>query len=59
MSNQQLYKIEYEYSTGWDLIEEAAHSLTKEKCDELLSYYLSQGYNPQYLRAVRQVHNLS
>lgn len=49
-----LYKIEYEYSSGWDLIEETAQSLTREQCDQLLSHYLSQGYNPNYIKVRKQ-----
>jgi hypothetical protein len=51
----QLYRIEYEFSTGWNLIEESAHSLTKEHCDYLISYYLSQGYNPNYLKVRKEL----
>ena len=49
----QLYRIEELYSHGWDLIDEEAKQLTKEQCDQKLSVYLSAGYNPNYLRAVR------
>jgi len=49
----QLYRIEELFSSGWGLIEADAKQLTKEQCDLLLNNYLSLGYNPQYLRAVR------
>lgn len=49
----QLYRIETLYTSGWALIEEEAKQLTKEQCDQLLNYYLSQGHNPNYLRAVK------
>jgi hypothetical protein len=49
----QLYRIEELFSSGWGLIEEDAKQLTKEQCDLLLNNYLSLGYNPKYLRAVR------
>lgn len=48
----KLYRIETLYTEGWELIEEDAKQLTKEQCDQLLNYYLSQGYAPNYLRAV-------
>ena len=48
----QLYKIEELYTAGWALIDETACKLTKERCDTLLQYYIGEGYNPNYLRAV-------
>ena len=51
---EQLYRIETFYTDGWGLIEEDAQHLTKEQCDQLLNYYLSQGYNPKYLRALKE-----
>lgn len=52
--NEPLYRIEYEFTNGWNLIEESAHSLTKQECDRLLQHYLSQGYNPNFMRARRE-----
>ena len=49
----QTYRIETLYTDGWLLIEEEAKNLTKEQCDLMLNNYLSLGYNPKYLRAVR------
>lgn len=49
----QLYRIEEWFTNGWDLIDESATKLTKEQCDQKLNEYLVQGYNPNYLRAVR------
>lgn len=48
----QLYRIEELYTNGWELIDEEAVKLTKEKCNQLLSYYVSSGVNPNSLRAV-------
>ena len=48
----QMYLIQELTTTGWELIEEDARQLTKEQCDERLSYYLSAGYPPNRLRAV-------
>ena len=50
----QLYRIEEMYSHGWDLIEEDAKQLTKEQCNQRLQNYIAVGYNPNYLRAVRE-----
>ena len=49
----QTYRIETLYTDGWQLIEEEAKNLTREQCDLMLNNYLSLGYNPKYLRAVR------
>ena len=49
----QLYRIEEMFSHGWELVEEDAKQLTKEQCDQKLQIYLERGYNPNYLRAVR------
>jgi hypothetical protein len=40
------------FTSGWELIDESSSNLTKEQCDQKLQYYLSIGYNPNYLRAV-------
>jgi hypothetical protein len=49
----QLYRIEELFTDGWELIEEDAKQLTKEQCDQRLQNYIESGYNPNYLRAVR------
>lgn len=49
------YRIEEMYSHGWELIEEQAKNLTREQCDQLIQFYLSQGTNPNYLRAVPDI----
>jgi hypothetical protein len=51
----QLYRIEELYTAGWTLIDETASKLTKEQCNERLQYYIAEGYNPNYLRAVPDV----
>jgi hypothetical protein len=53
----QLYRIEELFTNGWELIDESAQKLTKEQCDLRLRDYLNQGYNPNYLRAVIDVHS--
>jgi len=48
----QLFKIEEHCTTGWILIEERAQKLTKDQCKIMLENYMSEGYNPNYLRVV-------
>lgn len=55
----QRYRIEELFTSGWELIDESASNLTKEQCDQKLQYYLSSGYNPNYLRAVIDVQSTS
>jgi ribulose bisphosphate carboxylase small subunit len=49
---QTLYRIEESFTDGWELIDSSAQKLTREQCDEKLKQYLSQGYNPNYLRVI-------
>ena len=48
----QLYRIEELVTSGWVLIESQSQKLTKEQCKEQLEFYISQGHNPNTLRAV-------
>ncbi len=50
---ENLYQIQELTTTGWTLIEEEAKGLTREQCDLMLNNYLSLGYSPNRLRAVR------
>ena len=50
---ENLYQIQELNTTGWELIDEEAKGLTKEQCDLMLNNYLSLGYAPNRLRAVR------
>ena len=54
MSDQTRYKILFRDTTGFDLIREDACNLTKEKCDELLNYFINDGYNPNDLKLVKE-----
>jgi ribulose bisphosphate carboxylase small subunit len=47
-----LYRIEELSTTGWNLIESHQIQLTREQCKNQLEFYISQGYNPNLLRAV-------
>jgi hypothetical protein len=55
--SQQLYRIEELFTNSWELIDESSKGLTREQCDQKLRYYVSVGYNPNYLRAVPDVVN--
>lgn len=48
----QLYRIEELFTNEWQLVDSTATKLTKEQCNARLESLLSQGYNPNYLRAV-------
>ena len=50
----ETYRIEELFTDGWNLIEEDAKQLTKEQCNQRLQNYIAVGYNPNYLRAVRE-----
>lgn len=53
--NDKRYRIEEMYSHGWELIDPDSTNLTREQCDAQLQKYISQGVNPNYLRAVLDV----
>lgn len=48
----QLYRIEELYTNEWQIIDPSATKLTRKECDNLIHHYLSQGVNPNHLRAV-------
>jgi hypothetical protein len=52
MTEQKLYKILTFNTNGWNLIEDYANNVTREKCDELIQQFISDGYNPNKLKAV-------
>ena len=52
MTEQKLYKILTFQTNGWNLIEDHANNLTKEQCDKMLNEFVSEGYNPNKLKAV-------
>ena len=52
MTEQKLYKILTFNTNGWNLIEDYANNITKEKCDELIQEFIAEGYNPNKLKAV-------
>ena len=52
MTEQKLYKILTFNTNGWNLIEDYANNITREKCDELIQEFIAEGYNPNKLKAV-------
>ena len=52
MTDQKLYKILTFNTNGWNLIEDYANNVTRERCDELIQQFISDGYNPNKLKAV-------
>ena len=46
------YKIMCSATTGWTIIDEHAHNLTKEECDTFLNNALKAGANPQFIKVV-------
>ena len=54
MTEEKLYKIMEQNSTGWHLHDTAAQNLTKPQCNEWLRRLTEQGANPRDLRAIFQ-----
>ena len=55
MQMEKLYRIEELTTTGWLLTENTDVKLTKDQARERINYYLSQGYNPERLRATPDI----
>ena len=56
MTDEPLYKIQEQVTTGWeDILTEdgSVQSYSKEKCDERLKMYVNSGIAPNRLRAIR------
>ena len=52
----KLYRIEELTTEGWTLMDEHTCRLTKEQCDNKLTWYINSGnVNPNRLRAVPDV----
>ena len=53
---EKLYRIEELTTEGWTLMDEHTCRLTKEQCDNKLTWYINSGnVNPNRLRAVPDV----
>jgi uncharacterized protein YbdZ (MbtH family) len=48
MTEQQLYKIWQQFTSGWEVIH---RKLTKEQCDVILNECVANGENPNDLKA--------
>ena len=46
------YKIMCSATTGWTIIDQLAHNLTKEECDKWIGDLLKGGANPNYFKVV-------
>ena len=52
MSEEKRYKIILQSTSGWNLIEDYATNLPKERCSQLLNQFIREGNNPNDLKAV-------
>ena len=52
MTDQKLYKILTFNTNEWNFIKDYANNVTRERCDELIQQFISDGYNPNKLKAV-------
>lgn len=50
-----LYRIEELCTSGWTLIDEKYVGLPKDQTKEILDQLISDGYNPNSLRAIAEV----
>jgi len=50
--SEQLYRIEELSTNGWELTESTDVQLSKEQAKQRLEFLISEGYNPNRLRAV-------
>lgn len=49
---EQLFRIEEETTTGWNVVEPEYVGMTREKTREVLESLIADGYNPNLLRVV-------
>ena len=54
MTEEKLYKIVEQTSTGWALSDSAAQNLTREECNQWIRNLLDRGANPNDFKAVLQ-----
>lgn len=54
MTEEKRYKILELITTGWNLIDSQSCNLTKEECDIKLNEFVTNGQNPDSLKAVQQ-----
>ena len=46
------YRVEQRFTTGWGLVSETSFKLTKEEAKKTLEILMSEGVNPDDLRAI-------
>ena len=46
------YRVEQRFTTGWGLVSETSFKLTKDEAKKTLEILLSEGVNPDDLRAI-------
>ena len=46
------YRVEQRFSTGWGLVSETSFKLTKDEAKKTLETLMSEGVNPDDLRAI-------
>lgn len=49
--SEELYRIEEMCTTGWEIV---VSNLTRQQAIERVNSLMSEGYNPNYLKVVRQ-----
>jgi hypothetical protein len=49
---EKLYRIEELCTTGWELVDEKYVNMTKEVTQQVLNQLITDGYNPNSLRAL-------
>lgn len=49
---EKLYRIEELCTTGWELVDEKYVDMTKEVTQQVLNQLITDGYNPNSLRAL-------
>ena len=46
------YRVEQKFTTGWGLVSETSFKLTKDEAKKTLEILMSEGVNPDDLRAI-------
>ena len=54
MTEEPLYRIEVQTTSGWNLVDPRDTKLTKEQAKKRINELIADEYNPNRLRAVRE-----
>jgi len=49
---EKLYRVEELCTTGWELVDTKYTNMTKDRTKEVLELLITEGYNPNSLRAI-------